>query len=277
MVKNSTPSSCWYRMPYWLQELENLAHLPLRNLLRYSLYYPACGTDRGPVRLLGGYIHSFIYVDYLMNKADALQYIEGEGQGFHGYRLIMLRDVDSSELIPDGWHPSVLLPSDGNPEAYRSQMPAPFALWAIYERLPEFDHVHGPARFSLLHICGDGAATYEALYNTQRVQPDVIAIIRSGDDLSGQNWTDFADDQKILARTASKSRGGKPRYLLQETLSRECYWQGYDTKLDTWSAPDGHYAIYACTNPYSDDDDGEIARHHYETFKRLRDEALQKS
>lgn len=291
MTQDPAFRACWYRMPSWLEELKNLDHLPLRRLLKNSLYYPASGADGGPVRLLGGYIHSFVHVEYVMKKSEILHHIEGEGQGFRGYRLSMLREVNSSELIPDGWCPSRPLPSDGNPEAFRSLMPEPFALWAIYERQPDFDHFHGPLRFSLLHICGDGVATYEALYNTQRIQPDVLAIIRPGTGY-GLNWTDFRDDQKILARIALKNRGGKPRYLLQETWrGNACYWQGYDTEVEAWSMPDGHYALYACTDPFPDDDGfgdcygiaedntyfacGGIDRHRYETFKRLRDAALQ--
>lgn len=286
-IKSSSPAA-WFRPPTWLEELKNLDSLPLRRLLKHSLYYPASGNDGDPVRLLGGYIHSFVHAEYVMNKSEILEYVEGRRNGFRGYRLSMLREVKSSELVPDGWQPSRPLITDGNPAAYRSLMPEPFALWAIYERLPDFDHFHGPLRFSLLHICGDGVATYEALYNAQEIQPDVLAIIRPGTGF-GLNWTDFRDDQKILARIAFQNRGGKPRYLLQESQDKGCYWQGYDTRVEQWSGSQGQYSLYACADPYPVQDEiGEcygiaedeiytgfagIDRHRYETFKRARDEA----
>ena len=168
-------------------------------------------------------------------------------------------------------------------------MPEPFALWAIFERHPDLDDFHGPQRFSLLHICGDGVATYEALYNSHRIQPAVLAIIRPGTGF-GLNWTDFRDDRKILARIAFQNRGGKPRYLLQETCDNGCYWGGYDTRVEQWTGSQGQYSLYACTDPYSDLDEigefygiaeddemytgfGGIDRHRYETFKRARNDA----
>ena len=231
----------WFRTPAWLQALDDLERLPLRSLLKDSLFYPASGCDGGPVQALGGFIHSFIYVDYAISKDDVLADIRGERHGFKGYRLAMCRGIEASELVSPSWQPSPLLPEDGHspPHAFQSYMPAPFALWAIFDRQPDLDDRHGPARFSLLHICGDGAATYEALYNRQKIQPDVLAIIRPGTGY-GLNWTDFRDARQVLGRMVFRNPAGKPRYLLQEANGDDgAYWPGYRRKLDEWPSAAG--------------------------------------
>ena len=58
----------------------------------------------------------------------------------------------------------------------------PFATWMVFERLPEFGEDHGPKRFSLLYLCADGVATYQALYWTHGVHPRAIAIIHAADE-----------------------------------------------------------------------------------------------
>jgi hypothetical protein len=55
-------------MPEWLARL-NPAELeafgfPLNQALQHSLYYPAAGFDGRPVQFLGGFIQSFVYIDY---------------------------------------------------------------------------------------------------------------------------------------------------------------------------------------------------------------------
>lgn len=286
-MPTNTPSRLpWLRTPSWLAEIENQDIFPLRLLLKDSLYYPASACDGDPVRLLGGFIHSFVYVEYVMNKTEVMADMQGERHGFRGYRLSMSREVEQSELTPHGWQATPLRPDDGNPIAFQSLMPSPFAIWAIFDRLPDFDDTHGPARFSLLHICGDGAATFEALYNTQQIQPDVLAIIRPGTGY-GVNWTDFRDAQKVLGRLAFNNRGGKPRYLLQEfDVERGGYWPGYERCMEEWPSCKGRMAVYECSNPDPEEygvaggaANGDyvgfagIRRRLYETFKRNRDEA----
>lgn len=222
MPVKSAPPLRWFNPPSWLARLDNLDLIPLRPLLQYSLFYPASACDGAPIRLLRGYIHSFVQAESFMSKAEVLGHLEEQHDGFHGYGLRMLREVKLEEILPDNWQPTLPTVRDGDPAKFRSLMPESFALWAIYERMPNLDDFHGPNRFSVLHICGDGVATYEALYNAQRVQPDVIAIIGAGTE-SGQNWTDFRDDQQILARVAFQNKGGKPRYLLQEHCESGSY------------------------------------------------------
>lgn len=50
-------------MPEWLMKASADDELPLRAILRRSLFYPACGYDGRPVQYFAGAVHSFVYVD----------------------------------------------------------------------------------------------------------------------------------------------------------------------------------------------------------------------
>lgn len=55
-------------VPDWLKVLSDLERLPLRDILTRSVFYPSCGLDGKPIKFLGGFVHSFVYVDYARNS-----------------------------------------------------------------------------------------------------------------------------------------------------------------------------------------------------------------
>ncbi|MGN1215563.1 MAG: hypothetical protein ACI4TJ_04870, partial [Candidatus Cryptobacteroides sp.] len=83
------------------------------------------------------------------------------------------------------------------------------------------DEDRGPKRFSLMYICGDGAATYAALYSEKKIAPTVLAIIHPGTGWGG-NYTDFFNPEKILRKIIDS---GKKRPLL-------FYGGGYTIEYD---------------------------------------------
>lgn len=289
MTKEPKLKLTWYRTPGWLKSLQNLDVMPLRDLLRQSLFYPSSRCDGEPLRLLGGYIHSFVHADERMSKSDVLACIEGQYLNFSGYRLSMIREVMSEELFPAGWQPCQALASDSNLDKRCSVMPVPFALWAVYDRSPGFDQFYGPARFSLLHLHAEGAATYEGLYNQRGIQPEVLAILRQDDALT-RNTTDYRDDQQILGRVAFRNQGRKPRYLLQDS-SEIGYWHGYQREVERWTGPGNEYRLFACENSIPEMDEFDVGeyggilgektyighcsidRHRYEIYQRSEIEA----
>ena len=204
--------------PDWLEKIKpasfNETPLPLQNVLEESLYYPACNIDGVPIKCLGGNVHSFIYVDYGVSREKIASRLEGtKGVDFKGYHLVGIRDVTQEELTPNGWHPNVTLKyRDGKPDNYQYIHKSPFALWSVFEREPSYPPEHGPNRFSLLYIGGDGVATFNALYYSNNSSPKYLAIIQS-DGFSG-NWTYFRDERKILGRLVLENPNGKPDYLL---------------------------------------------------------------
>ena len=92
-------------IPKWLAELKDQKTLPICDLLNGSLYYPACGLDGNPVRYLGGFVHSFVYVDYGVARDDMLNSACHNHEGFRGYTMFLRRDVAEHELVPNGWKP----------------------------------------------------------------------------------------------------------------------------------------------------------------------------
>lgn len=221
-------------MPLWLTnlsaELMNTEPFPLNDVLKDSLYYPGAGTDGKPVQWLTGNTYSFIYTDYGVARSEFLDALQGEQTGFAGYRILGTRDVTMQELIPNGWIPMVPFEYDGNPLAWREVIAQPFCIWTVFERLLEFDVAHGPERFSLLYLCGEGVASYQALYNSNRIKPKILFLIQHG---FGCNWTNFEDPDAILARSVASNPAGMPDWLIGRSRSNEAehenlsFWPRY--------------------------------------------------
>ena len=218
-------------MPAWLVAApECLGELPLNDVLSNSVFYPACGVDGDPVKYLGGNFHSFVYADYGVGQAG----LKIEANTFRGYCVLASRPVSERELTPNGWTPRL-------PSGYVSlntpppSVKMPFAEWIIYERQALFPATHGPERFSLLYIGGDGVATFQALYHSNNATPAVTAVIQPGAGWGG-NWTNFDNRDEILAWSVLDAFPDcRPKWLLNggyyEMKSRQqpC-WPEY-TKL----------------------------------------------
>lgn len=197
-------------VPVWLSELvDPLGPIPMPDLLRHCVYYPSAGVDGTPVKYLGRYFQSFVYVDYGVGE----QIVLNDLPNFRGYDLIASRQVCQDELFPQGWRPPELRPEDGNPTRNAGSIKPPFAIWAVFDRKPEVCPEHGPKRFSLLYIGGEGAATYHALFYSHQVSPAVVALIQPGTGFGG-NWTDFENPNQILARLVRENPAGMPGHLL---------------------------------------------------------------
>lgn len=204
-------------IPSWLREIDHGRlpdPLPIDQVLAGSVYYPACGRDGDPVRYLGGAFTSFIYVDYGLTCAQVRESLRDPHHGFDGYAVIAQRMVCEHELAPHGWTPIPPLPGDGNMGRVPGNwIKTPFALWTVLERQADYGEDHGPERFSLLYVGGDGAATFQALYHSNGAHPEVVAVIQPGHAFGG-NWTNFTNPDAIFARSVLQNRHGIPRYLL---------------------------------------------------------------
>lgn len=184
--------------------------LPLFPILQGSFYYPSSEFDGGVIKdcnTLGRHrgISSFIYCDFATGDdllLEAQQYMLG-------YRVLGSRAVQASELIPNGWNPE--LPPKFNLRKYQSFQSEwrPFIRWTVFEREETRDDSHGPLRFSLLYIGGEGVATYQALYWSNGYYPKAIAIIQPGTGF-GLNWTDFRNPDAPLAWVVNHNPVGRP-------------------------------------------------------------------
>ena len=222
------------KMPEWLS-VENFL-FDVTNILNDSLYYPSAHFDGDPVKYFMGNIFSFVYVDYGVSREDFLNEINN--QGFRGYHIIHRQSITQNELTPDGWSVH-LQPNQNernpNDNFYRDWIKEPFSEWIIFERDEDRDDSYNPKRFSLLYLCADGAAAYQALYLSNYSKPKIIAIIQPGHGFGG-NWTDFTDRDKIFARSVFHNNELLPDYIINGGWERsdfynEHIWDEYNESV----------------------------------------------
>lgn len=105
-----------------------------------------------------------------------------------------------------------------------------FAHWTVYERLAEFDDNHGPEKFSLVYIGGEGVATYQALYWSNQKSAKILAIIQPGTGFR-LNWTDFRRRDKELAWVVMDNKFGSPETIIYGGISsfyKDFSWEEYE-------------------------------------------------
>lgn len=178
--------------------------LPLEDLLKNSFYYPSSRFDGGVVKFFAKELHSFIFCDYGIREEALLEQLNT----FLGYRIVGNRELREEELVPNGWN--MQAPKYINMDRYsRYRLKKPFAHWAVFERTEDFDENHGPKRFSLIYIAGEGVATYQALYCSNKISAKALAIIQPGTGFGG-NWTDFRKEGGPLWRVIMNNTYGSP-------------------------------------------------------------------
>lgn len=214
------------KMPSWLASLKtnNLmtAIFPLKEIIHDSLFYPACGFDGQPVKYFAGNVYSFIYVDYSRTKKALFQ--ELESSGFRGYNIAGYREISKRELALSDWEQIMPIDFADEQKHHIVKIAKPYAIWAIFQRENDFSEEHGPKRFSLLYLCAEGVAAYQALFNSNNIVPKIIAIINPGTGFGG-NWTNFEDPDKIFAKIVKQNKAGIPRYLIYGGRGNSKYYK----------------------------------------------------
>lgn len=233
-------------VPDWLVRLDPWSPFPLEEVLQGSLYYPSSGRDGDPIRYLGGFMHSFIYVDYGIARGEVLASLEDEHHRFRGYRKLFIQDLGVKDLTPQGWRQLPPREFDGRPPAGPPQGVAPFAIWTVFDREDGYGEEHGPERFSLVFLCGDGVASFQALYHGNRCRPEVVAIIQPGHGFGG-NWTDFSVPGLIFSKSVQLNPAGRPDYLLYGGWARgftEPCWPRYRDMVHRWRVAGGELTLW---------------------------------
>ena len=215
----------------------NLTHLtpnqiqnepvPIKELLKDSLYYPSAGFDGGVVKFFSKKVQSFIFCNYGFHEKEFL----AEMDGFRGYKVLANRKLFPHDLTPNGWQmqkpPGMIEPEYMK---YIDPDKKPFAHWVMYERDPQFDENHGPQRFSLIYIGGEGVATYQALYWGNKTAPKMLAIIQPGTGF-GMNYTDFRKKDGYLAWVVRNNPNGIPQTIVfggqGKGYEKMFDWDGY--------------------------------------------------
>jgi len=228
--------------PDWLMAVGALhGQLPIAEVLQGSVFYPASALDGRPVKYLGGFSHSFVYADWNVSQQSLTNNLDT----FKGYRILYSRAIERFELCFKSVQPILPELSNGNQDRLRRETRVPpYAMWTIYERLTEFDEAHGPQRFSLLFIGGEGVETFQSLYLSNRCAPSVIALSRC-DAFTG-NWTQFFPHKGILARSVMLNPSGTPDYIFCDYRSKpESPWPWYSTLEHTVAVPYGRFRLWS--------------------------------
>lgn len=189
--------------------------VPMDDLLKDSLYYPASRTDGRPIQLcntvwrrLG--IDSFVYCDFDLSVGEFL----ADTRTMHGYHMLGYRRLDPAEYVPEGWTLE-MVPEENGRRYWDSFLghggPAHGACWVVMERDADMSPVHGPERLSVLFVCGEGLATFQQLYCSRGIAPKMLCFIQCWG-FAG-NWTDFSACGAPFHRTLLKYRGCTPEWL----------------------------------------------------------------
>lgn len=236
------------------QEQIESGMFPLKDVLQNSFYYPSCGFDGGIIKdcnTMGRDLNivSFIYCDY----ATGEQAFRQEQNSFVGYHVLGSRSVSHSELTPNGWRPK--FPPNFNLQDYQRYRDTwkPFINWTVYERDDNRDDNHGRTRFSLLYLGGEGVATYQALYWTNKISPRALAIIQPGTGFE-LNWTDFRDGNGALAWVVNNNPVGQPEFIYYGGYGNgysDFNWNGYIQSriIRPYYIEEGEVRIWIKQNP----------------------------
>jgi hypothetical protein len=190
--------------------------VPLDDLLKDSLYYPASRTDGRPIKLcntvwrrLG--IDSFVYCDFDLSVREFL----ADTHTMRGYHVLAYRHLGPSEYVPEGWTLEMVPEVDGRRRYWDSFLghggPAHGACWVVMERDADRSPAHGPERLSVLFVCGEGLATFQQLYCSRGIAPKMLCFIQCWG-FAG-NWTDFSAWGAPFHRTLDKYRACIPEWL----------------------------------------------------------------
>jgi hypothetical protein len=217
---------------------------PLAMLLSESVYYPSSGTDGDPIKHLSKRYISFVYADYGMEESALLERIRK--CGFLGYRPLLERKLTNSDLELDSLdqlNPMRELLDDGGRYCFVN----PYAIWFVFERIAIFGEEHGPQRFSLLFLAGDGPTVYKELYIKRATAPGLIAIIQPGTGFGG-NYTDFDSRSDLLASLVLDTDVVRPPRLLNggrgsKKLYQSPCWPEYRKHICDFERYDGRGSI----------------------------------
>ena len=192
--------------------------VPLDDLLRGSVFYPACRTDGRPIKLcntlwrhLG--VDSYVYCDFDMSEEAFL----ADTRTMRGYHVVAHRHLDPSEYIPEGWTLEMAPErGDGRRGGYWDTFlghggPARCACWAVFERNADRGLEYGPERLSVLFVCGEGLATFQQLYCSRGMAPKMVCFIQCWG-FAG-NWTNFSAVGAPFHRTVQKYGASLPEWL----------------------------------------------------------------
>ena len=212
-------------VPAWMLAHTPGAKIDFEDVLKSrTVYYPGAFMDGQPVHTFvqAHAAHLFMYVDCSLSWKEIQE--ELSVRGFKGYRVFDSVKAGASDLIPKGWTPHVKPTQEQFDRMRRFASAERFAYLVMFERDDDHDDAHGPVRFAVIFIGGDGIATYDAIFCNENA-PAPFCIILQDHGLSG-NWNHFGRGG-LMERAAEKA-GVYPKYLLSATHDNTEVWEGYE-------------------------------------------------
>lgn len=215
-------------VPQWLLDFEPGDPFPRKKFFASRiLYYPGSATDGQPIRYFGQAhaVHCYVYADYGYPETEVIEQLTDHERLDHprGYKLIECRHLQKSDITPHGWTPHLPPPPPGTQFADTRPPDGPFAQWAVLERDENRGEDHGPKRWCILHVGGDGIATFDALF-CQSIQTPPYAILLQ-DHGYGGNYTIFGGPESPLWKLIQLTRQRPPQWILAGINTD--VWPGY--------------------------------------------------
>ena len=218
-------------VPDWLVNHRKGEKINISDVLQTRMvYYPGAGSDGQPVHTFvqSHAAHLFIYVDYRLSKDNIQQ--ELEQNGFRGYSVFDIIDLAEQDITPHRWTQHVYPTREQieRMEHFAKVKPSgdvkPFAFLCIFERNPDYGEDHGPSRFAIVFVGGDGIATYDAVFCNKNAPAPFALILQ--DHGFGGNWNCFG--RGGMMEEAAKRSGVYPRFILAATTTGSTeIWDGY--------------------------------------------------
>lgn len=224
----------------WLWSITETSDFPdLNNILKDSLYYPACFFDFRPIKEFYGEIQSFVYADYLVKKNEYIDIINGNGEPYElwdddsgwleSFKPVCQKEIGLNELFPNEWKPNLSPTGNVHEVSLLNRWLdrcEPFAHWSVW------DDAEGSAtRFSLLYIASEMSTVYQGLYTRLNTVPQILTIINPG--AIGGEWEDVKNPDCFFRKVISANTAGLPPKLLQATrfsTKSEADWPDYRQK-----------------------------------------------
>jgi hypothetical protein len=216
------------RVPEWIMALgpEDAGRpFPLAAFLgERVILYPGAGTDDRAIALFGG-AHSaccFVYADYAawMRERVRESFKEttiDDDAYLAGYRLLFSADLDFETVFPFGREEYC-----GHAGAFAG--PERWACWLVFERLPNKDDRHGPARLVLLYLGCEAVSVFDGLFRRHPAALPPFGILLQ-DHGWGGNWTRFGGPAGQSALFAVACPDHLPQWLAVAGNTRP--WPGY--------------------------------------------------
>lgn len=229
-------------VPEWLANYVPGKKIDIQEVLKSRvLYYPGSGDDGQPVKTFGQThsIHTFLYVDYLLTRENLLNNLAK--RGFTGYHPLGRLEISESDLVPNGWNQHVHLPAENQRmmTMFVANDVKPYCFMEIFERNADRDETHGSSRFAIIFLCGDGIASYDAIFCNEKSNVPAPFVLVLQDHGFGCNYDRFGAGglmEEVALRT-----GVYPKYMLVAEHTKP--WKGYKQIPNQMPVPGGMHQI----------------------------------